>query len=246
MKPCLAPLLALALWPLTGQPIMAETPPKTALPAPLTCLLRPDRSSEIGADAGGIVADVLVRRSSKVKKGDLLVQLDDRIAQAELAKATIARDVSEEKLRRAETLTAGRVISKEEVATLRGDAAMAMADFTRAQLQVERSRIVAPFDGTVAEVMTEAGQLISVNPLLYLIATSRLRAEIVFPAEAFGLLKPDDTLSLIVDLTGAQVTARVATIDNYIDAGSNSLSVVAEIENPDDKIPAGTGCRIAG
>lgn len=241
MKPSLALLLCLL-----ASPVIAETPRATALPAPLTCLLRPDRSAEIGADAGGIVAEVLVRRTSKVRKGDLLVQLDDRIAQAELAKATIAREVTDEKLRRAETLTAGRVISKEEVATLRGDAAMALADFTRAELQVERSRIVAPFDGTVAEVMTEAGQLVNVNPLLHLIATSRLRAEIIFPAEAFGQLAQGDILPLVVDLTGAQVDARVATIDNYIDASSNSLYVMAEIENPEDTIPAGTGCRIAG
>jgi len=234
-------LIALFAMPL---PALAQDAAPADLAPPLTCLLRPDRSSDIGAESGGIVAEVAVRRTTKVKKGDLLVQIDDRIAQAELAKATTARDVALDNLRRAEAVTAGRVISREEVATLRGDAAMAEADFTRAQLQVERDRILAPFDGTVAEVMTEAGQLINVEPLLRLIATDRLRAEIVFPAEAFAHLTVGDTLPLVVDLTGARVEATVATIDNYIDASSNSFTVVAEIENPDDAIPAGTGCRI--
>ena len=240
MTPRLALLIALLAAPL---PALAQDAVPAELAPPLTCLLRPDRSSDIGAESGGIVAEVAVRRTSKVKKGDLLVQIDDRIAQAELAKATTARDVAQDNLRRAEAVTAGRVISREEVATLRGDAAMAEADFTRAQLQVERGRILAPFDGTVAEVMTEAGQLINVEPLLRLIATDRLRAEIVFPAEAFAHLRVGDTLPLVVDLTGARVEATVATIDNYIDASSNSFTVVAEIANPDDAIPAGTGCR---
>lgn len=224
----------------------AAVAPRPDLPQPLTCLLRPARSSEIGADTGGIVAQVAVRRASRVSRGDLLVQIDDRIAQAELAKATIAHDVATENLRRAEAVTAGRVISREEMASLRGEAAMAAADLTRARLQVERAQILAPFDGTVAEVMTEAGQLINVDPLVRLIDTHSLRAEIVFPAEAFGRLHPGDTLPLAVDLTGARVTARVATIDNYIDSTSNSFSVEAEFDNPDGQVPAGTGCRIDG
>lgn len=239
MKLSLALLLLLV-----PQPILADSVPSADLFEPLTCLLRPNRSSDIGAETGAIVADIKVRRTSHVKKGDLLVQLDDRIAQADLAKATITSGITSEKLKRAEAVTAGRVISAEEVGSLRADAAMAAADFQRAQLQVDRAKILAPFDGTVADVMTEAGQLINAQPLLRLIDTHRLRAEVVLPAEAFGTLKVGDTMPLTVDLTEAKVAARVATIDSYIDASSNSFTVIAEIENPQDAIPAGTSCKL--
>lgn len=233
MKKAFALLLMLA-----AQPAWAE------LPEPLTCLLRPDRSSDIGAETGGIVASVAVKRSDSVARGDLLVQLDDRLARADLARATIARDITGDKLSRAEAVTAGRGISAEEVATLRADAAMAEADFRRAELMVERARILAPFDGTVAEVGTEAGQLINVQPLLRLIDTRKLRAEIVLPAEAFGQVTPGDVLPLAVELTGSHVAGRVLTIDAYIDPNSNSFSVIAEIDNATGAIPAGVSCSL--
>lgn len=231
--------LCMLLAPLS---VFAQTT-ATDLPAPLTCLLWPNRSSDIGAETGAIVADVLVRRTNRVKKGDLLVQLDDRIARAELAKAVIFRDISGEKLKRAEAVTQGRSISADEIGTLRADAAMAEVDYKRAKLQIDRARILAPFDGTVADMMTEAGQLINVQPLLRLIETRRLRAEIVLPAEAFGEMSVGDNLLLNVDLTKAKVKAQVATIDDYIDASSNSFTVIAEIDNPTYDIPAGAGCQ---
>lgn len=237
MKYILTLFILLAPLPAVAQTVAAD------LPAPLTCLLWPNRSSEIGAETGEIVADVLVRRTSRVKKGDLLVQLDDRIARAEMAKAVIFRDISGQKLKRAEAVTQGRSISADEIGTLRADAAMAEVDYKRAKLQIDRARILAPFDGTVADMMTEAGQLINVQPLLRLIETRRLRAEIVLPAEAFGQMHVGDQLLLTVELTKAKVEAQVATIDDFIDASSNSFTVIAEIDNPTYEIPAGAGCR---
>lgn len=237
MKLFLAALLCLSSVPLTAHAEMA---------APLTCLLRPEHSSAIGSDAGGIVAAVAVQRADHVEKGDLLVQIDDRIARAQLAKITILRDNAHEKLERAEKLTAGRVISAEDMAGLRADAASAQADFERAQLELERARITAPFAGTVARIATEEGELIGAQPLMELIDTSRLRAEIAFPAEAFGTIAPGDMLPLKVDLTGAEVRAEVATIDDYIDPSSNSFTVIAEIDNRAGALPAGTSCTLAG
>ncbi len=235
----LVPVLALSL---LASPLRAE------LPAPLTCLLWPDRSSEIGADVNAIVAQVAVRRADRVAKGDLLLQLDDRIAQAELDKARILAQVSGDKLARAEGVTAGRVISIEEMANLRGEAAMAAADLLRAELMLERLRILAPFDGVVAEVMTETGQLINAQPLLRLIDIRNLRAEVVFAAEAFGQLHEGDTLTLRVELggspDGAEVEGHIVTVDSYISPVSNSFTVIAQIDNAAGNILAGTSCAL--
>lgn len=211
---------------------------------PLTCLLQPDRKSDIGSDTGGIVAALAVRRADQVAKGDVLLQLDDRIARAEMKKAEINLQNVNDRLKRAEALTAGKVISADEIGSLRAEAAMADADALRARLQVDRARITAPFSGTIAAVMTEEGQLIGIQPLLTLIDTRQLRAELVFPAEAFGAVKTGDVLTIGVDLVGRQVAGTVVSTDPYLDAASNSFSVVAVVPNADGGLPAGTGCRL--
>ena len=208
----------------------------------LTCLLQPNRSAYLGSDKTGIVAEVAVRRADRVKRGALLLRLDDRIERADLAKAKVARDVARDRLERAEELTVGRVISPEELADLRAEAAIAEADYQRAQIQLERVQIVAPFDGVVAEVTTETGELTGAEPLMRLIDTSVVKAELVFSVELYGQIARDDLVNIEVPLTGAILSGPIVAIDSFIDASSNSFIAIAELPNPDQSIPTGTSC----
>lgn len=231
-----AALLSLLLTPF---PAGAEP-----LDDPLTCLLVPQRESAIGADRSGIVAEVRAERAMTVKAGDLLVRIDDRVERADLDKARLVLEAATDRLRRAETLTAGNVISQDDIATLRTDAAIAAAEVTRAEIQLARTRITAPFDGRIASVAIEAGELIGPDPLLILIDTRRLKAELVFPVEAFGHWQVGQDIALSVDLVAGQAMARIRTIDNFIDPTSNSFSLVAEIDNADGRLPAGANCAL--
>ena len=71
-------LMALALFP-----TLALTQPNIVSQEPLTCLLNPNRVSEIGSDRVSIVRNVPVERAQFVRKGDVLVQLDDAFLQSD-------------------------------------------------------------------------------------------------------------------------------------------------------------------
>ncbi len=211
-------------------------------PGALTCLLVPERVSDIGSEVSGIVASVLVRRAEPVAAGQILMQLDDRLAQADLERARVMLEAVQARLNRAETLSQSQVISQEQIQSLRAEAAVAKAEADKAALQVDRMAIRAPFAGIVADLQIDEGELTGREPLLRLISTAKLRAEMAFPAEIFGHFAVGDRMTLAITPQGRDAGAVVVTTDPFIDPTSNSFLVVAEIDNAEGAFAAGSAC----
>jgi len=87
--------------------------------------------------------------------------------------------------------------------------------------------------------------LIGADPLLTLVELTRLKAELVYVAEAYGEVAEGDALKIVIDQTGDEATATIASIDPFFDASSNTFSVFATVENGDLALPAGANCRVS-
>ncbi|MDG2451620.1 MAG: efflux RND transporter periplasmic adaptor subunit [Paracoccaceae bacterium] len=237
--PCmLAILVAQGGWLAGARPAQAQSL------QPLTCLLVPARTSDIGSDRVGIVRAVDVRRADFVEQDAPLVRIDAEIAEADLRVARISIAALEERLGRSEGLLSRNLISRDEIGALRTDLQLALANEARAQMELSRATIRAPFAGYVSNIGVSVGELIGPDPLLQLIEVSTLRAELVYLAGAFGLISVGDALMVHVEMADAEVEAVVTAIDPFIDATSNSFTVLAEIENTDLSLPAGTSCAV--
>lgn len=216
------------------------------VPAPLTCLLAPARVSEIGTDLRALVTEVPVRRADAVAEGDVLVRLDTALAEAERRLAEITVQGLAARLARTEDLAGRNLVSRDEIEQLTTDLAVARAELARAELAIDRAAIRAPFSGIVSAVAVTEGELSGSEPLLTLIETDTLHAEMVFVDGAFGAFAPGDPVRAAIDLTGDRLEGRITRIDPFIDPASNSFTAVAEIPNLDGAVPAGVSCRVLG
>ena len=216
------------------------------VPAPLTCLLAPARSSNIGTDLRGVVADVAVSRTDRVTAGQALVTLDTAVARASRDLAQVTVDGLAERLERGGTLAARNLISRDEINQLTTELGVARAELARAELEIARATIRAPFAGIIANVGIVEGELSGTDTLATLIDVDRLHAEMVFVDGAFNTFEVGEPVRLALDLTGDQVMGEVLRIDPFIDPTSNSFSAVAVIDNSDGTLPAGVNCRVLG
>ncbi len=231
-------LLASLLTGLLAAPAGAQTP------EPLTCLLAPARISAVSTDLRGIVADVPVERADFVEEGAVLIQLNDALARVDLRLAEITVAALRPRAERAARLAENRLIPSDELDQLRTDLAIAEAELARAAETLERNVIRAPFAGYVAQVGVAEGELTGTDPLLQLIEVATLKAEMTFLDAAFGELSVGQAVTIAVDLVAAQVQGEITVIDPFLDAASNTFSVVAEIPNPQPGLPAGAACRV--
>ena len=154
--------------------------------------LRSRTRSHMSAETGGRVTQIFFREGSQVKRGDLLVKLNDTSLQAkvELSEAAIVasverhkeacfnRDYAKRDVDRTRELARNQVTSEEvldrlEVAFQAAEAscsgaeaqiASARAELRVAQAELDKTEIRAPFDGIVAEVNAEVGEWVSPSP----------------------------------------------------------------------------------
>ena len=145
----------------------------------------------IAPDVPGLVTEVMVRDNQPVKRGDVLFHIDpDRfelaLAQADAAAASrkVQMDEAEREATRYERLTELSV-SKEnqEQRQTNADSAaaayrQAVADRAVAQLNLRRSVVMSPVDGTVTNVQLEPGDYVTTGKgVMALVDRATLRVE---------------------------------------------------------------------
>jgi len=149
---------------------------------------------ELGTPASGIVTRVNAEPGQRVKRGDVLVQVDDRGIRAQLEedearvkRLELARGEAQLEYERQQemydrTLISQRDLSLAEIGFAMADAeyVAAQARLTRTRLDLEYSRVRAPFDGLVLARHAQTGQTINnqlqVTPLVTLVATDPMLA----------------------------------------------------------------------
>lgn len=131
-------------------------------------------STSVTTQQQGVVTSIAVANGADVKAGDLLVQLDDRAAQATLArdKAALARDQAtvvstRNDLKRAQDLVARQVDSSQQLDQAVAAAASAAAVVTLDQANIDADqvvvddmRITAPHNGRLGAFLITVGSLV--------------------------------------------------------------------------------------
>lgn len=109
---------------------------------------------------GGRVEKLLVEEGSRVKKGDVLLEIDHRIAQANFDKAKAKADVSRRDFERMDRLAASGSATPQAREAAQSASLMAEAELTLAKVALENTTLVSPFDGVVIQKVAEVGNLL--------------------------------------------------------------------------------------
>ena len=232
-------------------------------------LIEPYEVVEIGAPAEGIVAKVTVDRSSPVKKGQTLVELESSVEWAVLRKAKIMASFDGEiSLQRAQLAFSKRVHERikklEAVSTHDKDQAateialtgfrlekarekrtLANLELKRAQAVLARRSIRSPISGVVVDRYVTPGEYVNTQPLLRVAQIDPLRVEVIVPARMFGKISPGMSATIIPELPEyGEQTAIVTIVDKVFDSASSTFGVRLEMPNAEYQIPCGLKCLV--
>ncbi|MBC3869455.1 efflux RND transporter periplasmic adaptor subunit [Undibacterium oligocarboniphilum] len=143
----------------------------------ITGSIQPERKADLRAEVSTIVLQVLKENGDAVKKGDVLVRLDetairDNLNSADDAarSAALALDQSDRALQRLKTLRASGMTSLQamddaevKVNAARSELSAAKARAVTARQQLQRTVVRAPFDGVVSERKVSAGDTAAIG-----------------------------------------------------------------------------------
>jgi|SRR5579862_4410959 len=215
---------------------------------------------DLNAQRDGIVAEILVEAGASVKKGQLLAKLDDRqlSADRDAAEAKVRSTAADLKnweagakvavaeRDRAEELWKANIIAKEqeekakyqseatdfEVERQREDLKYAEETLRSLNLELEKTRITAPFDGVVARRYARVGQEVAKHDRLFWVsAVGPLRVKFSLPESYFGRVKRGTDLVVTTPEAADDLhPARVLLVSPVVDPSSDTIDVTAELQ----------------
>jgi membrane fusion protein, heavy metal efflux system len=249
----------------------AQTTLGAATPSGLDCLIQPSQTVQVGTASAGVVDSVRAERGDYVRKGQVLVQLQNSVERAALAMARekadqlgevratrSASELAKAELKRAEDLVKENFVSRTyfdrqraelEVASGRGQQAeerrrLATREVELASAQLAQRTVLAPVDGVVVERFISPGEYVEQKPVMRIAQVDPLRVDVLVPAVAFGQVAVGSKAQVTPEMLNRRaLTATVSGVDRVIDAASHTFRVRLELANPGGKLPPGLRCK---
>jgi membrane fusion protein, multidrug efflux system len=202
---------------------------------------------KISAEVAGRVTRVLAFTGKKVKRGELLAEID-----AQDFEIQSRGDTAEIKRLQALLANQERVVERQQKLVGQGfisqnalDEALAQRAVLREQLSAARARaettgrslgktkVVAPIDGEIETQVVAQGDYVKVgDPLFALVGMQRMRAHLLFPESAGNRIRPGLKVRLESPAApGRQIETAIDEIKPTVNAGNRALDAIVRFES---------------
>jgi membrane fusion protein (multidrug efflux system) len=229
---------------------------------------------ELLTQRDGVVSKLLQDVGGRVRSGEMLAELDDRQLNADLEAAharTLATEadlnnwkaeakVLEVDYARARKLWDAQLITQEQLEHAKFKAEADEWDVKRVEqllvnaketehsldLELEKTRIRAPFDGIVARRYVREGQQVTKGDRLFWVtAEGPLRMRFTLPEKFLGQVQRGQELPLSTpDLPAHEFKARVLQVSPVVDPASSTIDVTMELEGNPKTLRPGMDARV--
>jgi membrane fusion protein (multidrug efflux system) len=202
---------------------------------------RANEAVDISSKTSNIVTAVRFRDGERVKRGQILVQLDDAQARADVAAAQAALTESESQYNRSRELLDTQALSKSSFDQLEATLKANRARLGAATARLEDTVIRAPFPGRVGLRRVSVGTLISPgNVITTLDDTSVIKLDFSVPENFLAALREGLAIRARAPaFPGRSFAGTVASIDSRVDLNTRSVTVRALLANEDGALKPG-------
>lgn len=194
----------------------------------------------VSADLPGIVQEIRFESGRSVQRGDVLVRLDSRQEQAQLAAAEAQRELARVALSRLQSLTASGVASPQSLDQASAEFKAADARVGEIKAVIDRKTIRAPFSGVLGLRLINLGQHLDTGtPVVSLQAIRPVYVNFSVPQQEMARLVPGSTIRAVSDALDAPESGRIAAVDSVIDEGTRNGRVQAVFDNASGRLRPG-------
>lgn len=188
----------------------------------------------------GIVKEIMFKPNQVVKKGDLLVQLDDEIQKADLVASKAEAELSEQNYKRAQTLRTQGVGAVSNVDTTAAALSSAKANVAKAQATLDLKRLVAPFSGVIGISRVDIGQFMAPGTVVATLQNvDTMRVDFSVPEQELKNLSMGQEVHIGASASDYAFKGKIVGIDPKIDPASRLVSVQAQVDNSDKSLVPG-------
>lgn len=205
----------------------------------------PNEEVEIRSEISGRVTGIFFKEGQYVRKDAVLLRINDADLQAQLQKLLSNKQLAETNESRQKRLLEKEAISRQEYDIAQTNLNGILADIENLKVQISKTVIRAPFDGTLGLRYISNGSYISPSSrIATLTNTSPAKLDFSVPAKYAQLVRQGSKIQFTVEGSPRQYGGSVYAVETKVDPETRSLLLRAVSPNNDRTLVPGSFARI--
>ena len=195
----------------------------------------------------GILERVLVKEGNKVKKGQLLAVIKDGGMSQQLQQLESQAALSQTVFERQERLWAQKIGSEIEFLQAKTNYTSQKNAVEQLKNQLEKTKITAPFDGTIDVVYKEEGTVVAPgqgSEVFRILNLDNMYVEAEVPENYVSSITKGKKVQVHFPILGKTITSSVRQVGNFINPNNRSFKVEIDVPNPKKDIKPNLTVRL--
>lgn len=207
--------------------------------------LLPNEEVQVLSEMSGRVTSITFTEGSKVRKGQVLVQLFDADLRAQLQKLQSQKRLQQATEGRQKELLRIGGISKQDYEATQTNVSGINADIAVAQAAISKMRVVAPFDGTIGLRNISVGAIVSPATIIATLQqVAQLKMDFSIPDQYRSSLRLGQEVKFSVDGRQDTLSGKISAIEPGADRQSRTVKARALVPNGKGDLVAGAFAHV--
>lgn len=181
----------------------------------------------------GMLTQVFVKEGQKVSKGQLLGRIDDGGLAQQLAQMEVQVALAKTTFERQERLWNQKIGSEIQFLQAKASYEGQQQAVNQMKAQLAKTTIVAPFSGTIDDVMTDQGTVVSpgMTPVFRLVNLSEMYIQAEIPEGYLKEVTEGKVVQVFFPILGDTITSMVRQVSDYINPANRTFKIEVSVPN---------------
>jgi RND family efflux transporter MFP subunit len=199
----------------------------------LPAMVEANIDAVLSAEKAGRIVEVMADRGDRVGKDQLLLQIDDRIWQANLKQARIAARDAERNMERFQTLKAMGAVADSEYDSIERAHVQTSSRLDDAKINIDQCRVVSPISGIINDRFVDAGEYVQPGtPVFQVVDHAIVKVVLQVPEkDVFSVRTGDPVAFSVQPLSGQSFTGIVTFVAAQADRRNNAFRTELTVDN---------------
>ena len=197
-----------------------------------------DQNVVIYPELPGLLKNIYVKQGEKVKKGQIIAKISDNGLTDQLEQLKLQRNLAKTTFERQQKLWDQKIGS--EIQYLQAETNFKSLEKKISQMrdQEGKTRILAPFDGTIDDVIADIGSNLApgLTPIFRIINIEQMKVSAEIPEIHIPYIKQNKSVKIYVPILDKQILGNITSVGNFINPNNRSFSIEIKLLNKSNEL----------
>ena len=197
-------------------------------------------------EMSGILSQVYVKNGQKVSKGQLLARIDDGGMGQQLAQMQIQSDLAKTTFERQQRLWEQKIGSEIQYLQAKSNFEGQQRAVNQMESQLAKTGVRAPFSGTIDNIITEQGSVVSPGQtqLFRIVNLRDMYIETDVPETYISSVTKGKKVKVSFPVLGKSLDAQIRQAGNFINPNNRTFKIEIDVPNKDNSIKPNLTARL--